>query len=235
MPRFLMNCLLFVACLGATGSSVFGPGGYQEADYKLPVLIEGGRLASESTRTLDASMFLVERPDFSLASDVTLLRKAKIEQRRGALLKLAEQGNAYAQLLVGLRPGAEDDMVMIEKAARQGLIRAVALRAAVLARKNGPDRPAHVKTLKDLMAMGSPYAMYLYAFVGDDDQGRAEALARSARLGFAPAMVIVAKQLFETGDPRQRGVAIALAEKAADRGDDDARALLKAFPPSPDR
>jgi hypothetical protein len=195
-----------------------------------PLLLESGKLASQSTNTITLGYFLLDPADFAQLGDAALVAKANAHNPRKVLLAAANKGNAYAQLLVGLRPGGEDDMAMIDKAANQGLVRAIALREAVAVQKDGAHRAQHLGELRKLGERGSAYALYLFAVLAADDDreaGRA-ALIQSAQMGFTDAQLMAARIMLESTDPTERAVGTRLARRALDRGDEAARAVLEA-------
>jgi hypothetical protein len=220
----------------ACGAAATVHAGADSPQFRGPVLTSSTPDTSESTRKTDVSVVLLTPIDLARLGDESIVRKARVAARRAELETLAGEGNAYAQWLLGLRPGGQDDMPLIEKAANQGLIRAMALRAAVLAQKGGADRDVHLRELEKLGTYWhSGYAFYLYFTLTQDDPKRpaGPALARAAEFGFAPAQVQVARLLsLQKGhEAWQQGRA--WAESAAQAGDEEAKALLASYPPKP--
>ena len=225
---------IFVLALGLAGASASAMDKAEERFYRVKVLTDPAK-ASQSTRDYNEAVFFLDRADMARLGDASIVRKAQVEKRRAVYAKLAEKDSAYAQWLLGLRPGGKDDMVLIEKAANQGLIRAIALRAVVLAQKGGPDRDKHLQVLQQMGDLGSGYAMYMYWMVtGAKDTGASgDALIKANSLGFAPAQVFIAQVYAKGKDPKHWETGRKLAEIAAKAGDEEAKALLDAYPPKP--
>ena len=88
--------------------------------------------------------------------------------------------------------------------------------------------------LKGLGYSGSAYALYWFASL-DDGKTResARALYDAAMLGFAPAQVAVGRSLSNSADPVKWRRGLELAIKAKAQGDEEAKKLVKEFPPEP--
>jgi hypothetical protein len=192
------------------------------------VLLMGlGELASPATRASRPENWGVTRDDFARMHNEALMKKARVDERRASLEKAAAAGDAYAQHLLAIRPdGQEDDLVMMKRAADQGLLRA---RVDYLTQAPWPTDPkeaaARVLELERLVRLRSPHASFyagmslLQPSVAKGDQRVGfEAVMWSQGQGYAPAQLTVAEQLVDSEKEAQRREAMDLARGAAAQG-----------------
>lgn len=202
------------------------------------LLVGLGELASRATLASGPEKWGLTRADYSRMHNTALVKKADVAGRRPALEKAAAAGDAYAQHLLAIRPdGQEDDLVMMKKAADQGLLRAM---VDYLGQTPWPNAPAAAKErvaeLKRLLVLGSPHAAFsaglslMQSEDKADQQAGMRAVFSAVKAGYAPAQLVVAESAIKSEKEEDRRQAITLAKEAAAQGLPGAQAFLKAHP-----
>ena len=211
------------------------------AGFTPPVLVGRGELASAPTRASSPEKWGLTAADYALMHNQALLRKAGLPGRRRALESAAAAGDAYAQHLLAVRPpGQPDDMVMMKKAADQGLLRAMADYHSQRAMELGGGAAAepHFGALAKLARRGSAHADFdigATLLSLKDSPARYRSLGVSLIMGaeskgYAPAQLWVARDVFPSGSERQRRLAIEAARRAAAQGLAEAEVFLTEHP-----
>lgn len=204
-----------------------------------PLLVGLGELASAATLASGPGKWGLTREDYASLHNEALVKKAGLPARKAALEKAAAAGDAYAQHLLAIRPsGQTDDLVMMKRAADQGLVRAM---ADYFSQAPWPSAPAEAKTrtieLIQLVRLRSPHASLaaglalLGPTVGKGDQQEGlSAVLWSESQHYAPAQLVMAEDLIKAESEHSRRRAIALAREAAAQGLSDANAFLARHP-----
>ena len=207
-----------------------------------PVLLVGrGELASAATRASSPEKWGLTATDYAVMHNQALLKKAGLPGRRRVLETAAAAGDAYAQHLLAVRPpGQPDDMVMMKKAADQGLLRAMADYHSQTAMEAGGWAAAepHVIALAKVARRGSAHADFVVGAtllsIKDVPAGNrftAVSLLMGAEAkGYAPAQLWVAQDIYPSGSDYQRRQAIEAAKRAAAQGLAEAEVFLAAHP-----
>lgn len=207
-----------------------------------PTLVSSGRHASAATRQSSPARWGLEARDFAALHSQAMLAKAGLPGRREELARAAAAGDAYAQFLVAVRPpGEEDDLVLMQKAADQGLVRAISNLHDALAARGGKDRASHVEKLREMASLGSAHARYLLAMnlieadggLVDGSEGETR-LRQAAEGGYAPAQLELGQTMMMMSFQKQGWLdGREWVRKAAAQGLADAVTLLKDPPPEP--
>jgi hypothetical protein len=209
-------------------------------EHQTAVLLVGlGELASPATLASGPEKWGLTREDYARLHNEALVKKAGLPGRRAALEKAAAAGDAYAQHLLAIRPaGQTDDLVMMKKAADQGLVRAM---ADYLGQAPWPADAAAAKArvvqLIQLTRLRSPHASFtagltlLQPAVGKGDQTLGlGAFLWSETQDYAPAQLMMAEDLIKQDSEFQRRQAISLAREAAAQGLGAAQDFLAKHP-----
>lgn len=207
-----------------------------------PALAWAGRHASATTRASSPARWGSSAQDFATLHAQALLAKAGLPGRRGDLERAAADGDAYAQFLLAVHPpGEDDDLVLMRKAADQGLVRAIVNLHDALAARGGTDRDSHLARLREMAALGGAHARFVLAMNlieadgGLVDGSEGETLLRqSAEGGYAPAQLQLGQTMMVMALGKQgwRDGRDWVA-KAAAQGLAEAQALLRDPPPEP--
>lgn len=204
-----------------------------------PLLLGLGELASPATLASGPEKWGLTRDDYARLHNEALLKKAGVPARRAALEKAAAGGDAYAQHLLAIRPpGQTDDLVMMKRAADQGLVRAMVDYFGQAPWPSAPaDSQARVTELLRLLPLRSPHAsfyagmMLLGPKMGKGEQNAGlSAVLWSESQGYAPAQLVVAEDMIKSESEYQRRRALALAREAAAQGLSEANAFLARHP-----
>lgn len=204
-----------------------------------PLLVGLGELASPATLASGPEKWGLTRADYANMHNEALVKKAGLPARKAALEKAAAAGDAYAQHLLAIRPpGQVDDLVMMKKAADQGLVRAMADYFSQAPWPGAPeDAKARTIELLQLVRLRSPHASFnagmtlLRPTIGKGDQKAGlSAVLWSETQDYAPAQLAMAEDLIKSESDYQRRQAIALAREAAAQGLPAANAFLARHP-----
>ena len=208
-----------------------------------PALLDGGRLASTATRASSPDRWGLTAADFALLESAALIRKADVERHRQALLAAAGAGDAYAQFLLASHPGEPDDAPMMQRAVRQGLVRAVTDANIDAAMNPGAAGEAAREQLKRMAETGSAHAKFMLALafaelasrsgqpLSPSDAGLAfSALNEAVELGYAPAQFVYGRQLLGASQVYDRARGRGFIRKAAAQGFAEAQAMVAEWP-----
>lgn len=205
-----------------------------------PVLLAGlGEHASPATLASSPETWGLTARDFSVTHAAALLAKAGLPARKREFAAAAAQGDAYAQYLLAVRLGQDDDPVMMEKAAKQGLVRAISDFHVMHAVEGSPDPKPHLAELVKMARLGNAHAKYIAgrAFGTHKTIASAERmfavsnLLQADKMDYAPAQLWVANDLRDSTDDYQWRTARKRAELAAAQGLPEAKEFLAKYPP----
>lgn len=214
------------------------PSPFKPGAFVPEVLVAGGELASPTTRASSPQKWGLTAPDFSLLHDRALLAKAGLPGRKAELQAAAAQGDAYAQFLLSKRVDQDDDRVMLQKAASQGLVRAIVDFQLPLAFAGATNVMPHLEELHEMAQRGSAHAKYVAgrAILSHKQIPQemymiaARYLQEADQMGYAPAQLWTANDLRNSKNESVWRQGRERARLAAAQGLPEAREFLEKNP-----